>query len=66
MTESTGIDINRLRRYWLVNWMETLPDTAVFALVVILLIGMVFEQARLFRPDPMMLAWEWPALEQLY
>ena len=32
--------------------------TAVMTLGLILGSGMVYEQARLFRPDPMMLAWE--------
>jgi 4-amino-4-deoxy-L-arabinose transferase-like glycosyltransferase len=32
--------------------------TAAFALVLVLTSGMVYEQARLFRPDPMMLGWE--------
>ena len=31
--------------------------TAVFTLIFLLLNGMVYEQARLYRPDPMMLAW---------
>ncbi|MFZ0549050.1 MAG: glycosyltransferase family 39 protein [Candidatus Promineifilaceae bacterium] len=32
--------------------------TAVIATGLILTTGLVFEQSRLFRPDPMMLAWE--------
>jgi 4-amino-4-deoxy-L-arabinose transferase-like glycosyltransferase len=35
---------------------------AVTALGVTLVSGLVFEQARLYRPDPMMLAWELAAL----